>query len=502
MPLPKFITNVLLAVLTSSLLILSFPKTDLWILSWFAFVPLFAALEDKSARCSFFLSYLCGLLFFGGVFYWFIHVTYVGAILLILYCSCYFGLFGYVVSRTRHQSSFVKVITLSCTWVMLEFIRSHLLTGFGWAALGYSQYKNLVMIQIADVTGFYGVSFLLMMVNVSINEIWNGLKHHRTQSALRLSLAVVCVLLSVFLYGSTRLDQTYEGETLSVSIVQANIPQELKWYEPAWPDLLETYMSITREAALANPDLIVWPETAFPGYLGEHDETFDQLRDFVDQLNIPLLLGTVVKEGDDYYNSAVLLDDEGLIVKQYNKLHLVVFGEYIPFRKWFPFLERFIPIADFTPGENYVLFPLSTSASRISTLICFEDSVAYLSREFVRRGSSLLINMTNDAWFKDTKMPYMHLQTSVFRAIENRRELIRVANTGVSAFIGADGALKQSVSNEQGKETYVLGFAHKTVTLIHQQTLYTTFGDIFSMICSLIALCMLFQIIFKQNRKV
>lgn len=502
MHLQRSVKDILLVTLTSALLILSFPKADVWFFAWMAFVPLFVALEGRSARSSFLYAYFCGLIFFCGVFYWFIHVTVVGAILIILYFSLYFGVFGYIYASARHQSKFIKVIFLSCSWVMLEFIRSHLMTGFGWAALAHSQYKNLVMLQIADVTGFYGVSFLVMMVNVSLKEIISDFKHHRIKSAIPLALSVMGLLLSVFLYGSYRMNQTYEGPTLSVSIVQANIPQELKWYEPSWPDIMEKYKIITRQAALDHPDLIVWPETAFPGYLGEHDDYFDQLRRFVDELNIPLLLGTVAKEGNDYYNSAVLLDGQGRIIEQYNKLHLVMFGEYIPFRKWFPFLTDIIPIADFTPGENYVLFPSPSGKSLISTLICFEDSVPYVSREFVQRGSNLLINITNDAWFKDTKMPYMHLATSVFRAIENRRELIRAANTGISVFIGADGALKQRVSNKQGKETYVSGFTNEKVTLINKQTLYSTYGDIFSMICSIIALGLIFQIIFRQKRKV
>jgi apolipoprotein N-acyltransferase len=231
---------------------------------------------------------------------------------------------------------------------------------------------------------------------------------------------------------------------------------------------------------LDDPQLIIWPETAFPGYIGEHDEVFDRVRRFAHSLQIPLLLGSVVTEEGSYYNSSVLIGRDGEIAQRYDKLHLVPFGEYIPFRSLFPFLSQIVPIADFSPGRDLTLFSEETTGDNFSTLICFEDSVAGLPRRFVRQGSELLVNITNDAWFKDTKAPYLHLQSSVFRAIENRRTMVRAANTGISGFIAPSGRITGLLRDAQGKPTYVLGHLTQEVGFNDTPTLYTIYGDLFS----------------------
>lgn len=485
------------SVLSAACLILAFPQTDWGGLAWIALVPLMGVLDGKKPRAAFGWGYFCGILFFAGTLYWFIHVTVLGAVLLILYLSLYIGLFGLGYNFFRNHPPLIKLFVLPGVWTALEFIRAHLFTGFGWAGLGYSQYKNLPLIQIADVAGVFGVSFLVVMVNVFWKETFPLFFHSggayrkgRFYAAL-----MTCILLSILGYGMFRL-KTVEtadaasaaaGEMVSVAVIQADIPQEMKWFDPAWPDILKRYMILTRAAVKEKPDLIIWPETSYPGILWEDTELWEELKDFVRRQKVPLLVGAVTKEAGDYYNSAILLSGQGEAVRQYRKIHLVPFGEYIPLRRLFPFLSRIVPIADFTPGKEFTLFPFSGAAgaalNHFSVLICFEDTVSGLGSKFSKNGAGLFINITNDAWFADTKAPFLHLQSSVFRAVENRRGLVRAANTGVSGFIDASGRLIKAVKDARGKMTYVEGYAAAPVSFRREETFYAKFGDIFTFGC-------------------
>jgi apolipoprotein N-acyltransferase len=360
--------------------------------------------------------------------------------------------------------------------------------------LGYSQFTNTVFIQMADLTGVFGVSFVIMAVNVALKIAIDRSRAGRIAYG-PLASAVLMVAV-VWLYGSYRLSQQPTGPTFKVAVIQANIPQELKWHEPSWPQILEKYFILTERAALEKPDLIIWPETAFPGYVGEHDDVFERLRRFVAGIRLPVLLGTVVTEEGRYYNSAIMLDERGETVEQYHKLHLVPFGEFIPFRRWLPFLSQIVPIADFTPGDQLVLFSGMPIPGGFNVLICFEDSIPGLSRAFVKEGSELFINITNDAWFKDTKAPFLHLQSSVFRAVENRRAVIRAANTGISGFIGADGRIQKLLNDDKGKVTYVEGFVLAQVMFHEAIGGYARWGDLFSYGAYLMLLALILQ---RQN---
>ncbi len=492
---------LLLNALSAGSLILAFPKTDIWPLAWVGLVPLLYALDGQTPARAFARAYLCGVLFFGGTLYWLIHVTLPGMLLLVAYLSVYFGLFGVGYNFLAGSKTAWRPFGIASLWTLLEFIRAHFLTGFGWSSLGYSQSGNILVIQVADLAGVYGVSFLIVLGNVLLKEVLDGYHQNPGPRKFKIpsSLVVPVLVLALALgYGALRLavlsraqDQPAFGEArqgrpapqASIAVVQANIPQSMKWYEPAWPDIMARYKILTEAAAKTKPDLIVWPETSYPGILWEDVELFDELKKFVARLGVPLLAGAIVKEGDQYYNTAILLSKDGEVLQTYRKIHLVPFGEYLPLRPLFPFLEHIIPIADFTAGEEYTVFKLRDDGKLFSVLICFEDTLGGLTRQFVRQGAGLLVNMTNDAWFKDTKEPYMHMQAAVFRSVENRRTLVRAANTGVSSFINSSGRVVKAVRDENGKQTYVAGYETMQVRFEQQETFYTRYGDVFLLVC-------------------
>jgi len=486
----KPLRNLLLCICSAGLLILAFPKTDISILAWVGLVPLMFALDGKSPRQAFRLSYFCGLIFFAGTLHWFTHVTGLGATLLVLYCALYFGMFGVGYSYFFQKSSFSKLFMLPSIWVVGEFIRAHFLTGFDWGGLAYSQYKNLAFIQIADVTGMFGTSFFVVMINVLLKEIISAMIMPRKNFKILAPSLIATALLTilVFGYGQWKLNSPRPEGDISIAVVQANIPQDMKWDKSSWPTIMGRYQVLTLEAAKEKPHLIIWPETSFPGMLWKDKATFMKLEDFVKELNIPLLFGSVIKEEGKYHNSAILLSKEAEMIERYDKVHLVPFGEFIPFRSIFPFLEQIVPIGDFTAGNDFTIFPFSPKTP-FSVLICFEDTVARLSRQFVLNGAQLLINITNDAWFEDTKAPFMHLQSSVFRTVENRRYLVRSTNTGVSCFIDNLGRILNCVKDHNGKKTYTSGYIIEKISLNSKMTFYTKFGDVFTFACFGCILC-------------
>jgi len=496
--------SILLSLLSAILLILSFPKFDLWGFSWFGFVPLFFAMENKKPLQRFLLSYFTGIIFFFGTLYWLYHVSILGLILLVLYLAIYFGLFGLIFSKTYILHTTYSLLFIPSLWVLLEYLRNHLFTGFSWVLLGYSQYLNLPIIQISDITGIWGLSFLVMMVNV---EIWQRVWKSKIKSILTTS----GIILFVLGYGFFRLNQKIEEKNLKVSIIQGNIPQEIKWEEAAKDSILDRYLDLTKKAAEDSPGLIIWPEASYPETIS-FKEDLSNLINLAKEINVPILLGVVRKDRDSYFNSAILIKSEKEIFR-YDKLHLVPFGEYIPLKSLFKFLETIYSIGDFSSGREYTVFKIlnpkmSTEDRRMvgrleseilrkssipnpkiqksfSVLICFEDIFPEISRRFVNRGADFLVVITNDAWFGRTSAPYQHLQASVFRAVENRRYLVRSANTGVSCFITPKGEIFSKVSHK--RDIFVSGYKTEDIILNSQKTLYTKFGDYFILFCLIIS---------------
>ncbi|MFH1655758.1 MAG: apolipoprotein N-acyltransferase [Candidatus Omnitrophota bacterium] len=486
---------LLLCIVGVILLVLPFLNGELWFLSWIGFLPLFLLLEEKTPAKAFCWTYLAGFLFFTSVLYWLIHVTIPGWLVLNIYLALYFGLFGLIVSLSKKIRNPYLLFFIPSAWVCLEFIRGTFLTGFPWAIIGYSQYKNLFIIQIADITGAYGVSFLLILTNFAIYKLIRNKKIY-----IRNFLSVIIIILLVLGYGYFRLNQKYEGEGLKISVIQGNIPQDKKWQPDLQSYILAKYLAITRLASKDNPDLIIWPETSVPGYLEDEGFLFENITSLAREIKTNLLLGTVAGEKWSIYNSATLLSREGRITKRYDKLHLVPFGEYIPLPRIFAFVADIAPapIGDFAFGKDYTVFSLyGNKELTFSVLICFEDVFPYLSRNFVRKGAKFLVNITNDAWFKKSVEPYQHLQSSVFRAVENRVWVVRAANTGVSCFVDPTGNVISRVQDKETKEDiFVPGYKTQDIHLENRPSLYTKIGDTFVLCCFIFCLT---GLIFRKN---
>lgn len=470
------------------LLILSFPKIEWSFLAWVALVPLFCVLDGQTLWRAFRRAYLCGFLFFFGTLGWFVYVTYPGAVLLIAFLSLYFALFGVMFVYFQKLPTTLRIFVLSSTWVAMEYIRAHLFTGFGWVMLGHSQYKNLLFIQIADMTGVYGVSFLVIFVNLLFFETWRAIvtKDDALRRALLTAqISAIVILSAVLVYGLVVIGQKKSYKTVNVGVVQPNIPLEINWDAARKPWIVAHTLQLTGQLEDKKLDLIVWPETSLPGTIGDDELLVDEIRQTARRLQVPILIGSVAEEDGHYYNSAFLIGADGQIHGRYDKIHLVPFGEYLPLRPILGWINAFVPLDDFTSGRTYKIFSSRENPKPFGVLICFEDTLEYLRRNFTSAGAEFFVNMTNDAWFKDTKAPFLHLQAAVFGCVETRRALVRAANTGVSAWVDPYGRIVHVVGDGHGKKTFVEATGWGRLPLNQEKTFYTKYGDIFTILCFL-----------------
>lgn len=487
------IRSILLAIVSGELLAIAFSSHNLGLLAWIALVPVFFSLENRSRLQAGTLFFITGIVFWAGTIYWLAHVTLPGTMAMIVWMALYCGLFGLLIRPFTINSTPYALVYIPAVWVLIEYIRSRLLTGFPWALIGYSQYLNLPAIQIADLTGAWGVSFLIVFTNAAIVEIIGAHKIKNFQRLKLVSVFLVLFLTLVFSYGFYRVHaaRTAHGaRRIRISVIQGNIPQEFKW-DPVYNDfILDRFLNLSTQALADDPDLIVWPEAALPVVLEEEPQYTQKIKEFSAQSRALILTGALTNRDSTYYNSAVLIHGFDKL-QRYDKLHLVPFGEYIPLKKTFPFLEAVAPIGDIARGREYSVFNYRTPGLKqplkFSVLICFEDLFPEISRRFVQRGAGFLVNITNDAWYRMTFAPYQHLQASVFRAVENRVYLVRSANTGISAFIAPDGAVISRVQDASGKDIFVRGWLTLEVDVTEAgKTIYNRFGDWFVLFCGLI----------------
>lgn len=459
--------NYLLYILASVLFLLPFIDNRFSLFAWICLIPIIIAVDqEKDIRLLIRNSFFAGWSIFLGGMYWLTRVTWPGYFVLTFCLAWFIVLFALI--RFYHKDFLVVPLA----WTVVEFIRGNFCGGMPWLLLGTSQACCLPVIQIADLTGVYGVSFIVALVNIGIRELLLAGKIRH--------FAVVVVILGITLiYGGYRLNQPLSGQKMRVGIVQPNVPQNIKWD----PDYSQWSLTRLKDLSRKLPpcDLIIWPETAV-----EYFEILKEIPELARERNCYFLVGStsVSWEGTEriYYNSAFLISPTGRVINEYRKLHLVPFGEYIPLAKAFPFLKNLTPIEEgFAPGKEYTLFRLENGTNPVSfaALICFEDIFPELARVFVVQGAQFLVNLTNDAWFGDTVAPYQHADISVFRAIENGVSLVRAANTGFSCFIDSRGRIVDSVKDKSGREICTAGCLAREILVTKRDTFYTRYGNIF-----------------------
>jgi apolipoprotein N-acyltransferase len=516
-----------LAVVTGLLSPLCFPDYNVGWLAWIALVPLHLALAGPStmtprreasgfahgrastqARRALWLGWLAGFLAFTGIMAWVVTAmhqygkmpliaSYPVMWLLAAYLGLYIGLYAVGYAWMVNRLPAAAFLGAPCLWVTLELIRAHFLSGLPWMLLGYSQYQWLPIIQIADITSVYGVSFLIVLVNVALADLilWGRRRWHRPHSLSipwHAPAAAILAMIAAWSYGQAALGNATRSDapSLAVGLVQPNIDQAHKWDQAYRRATLDRYAALTATAA-QGVDLVIWPEAATPFFFEEEPLYRVEVAVLAHRSGVPLLFGSPAlrryPNGRPYLlNSAYLLSPDGQIAGRYDKRHLVPFGEYIPLHSSVLFfLDKLVEgIGDFEAGTTATVFTPAVKPgapqSKISVVICYEVIFPDLVREFVAQGATVMATITNDAWFGESSAPYQHFAMVVFRSVENRVAFARSANTGISGLIDPSGRILHAtpIFTEQA----VSG----RLPLRQALTFYTRYGDVFAYACVII----------------
>jgi len=534
--------EVTLPVLSGILYSLSFPPFNFSLLAWIALVPLilslrggqrpskqsldfqkleFASPASGGLAITFVQGLLTGVIANLIIFFW-IWATFNAAkigflttlgcwLSLALILGTYFGLFALGLSFIRNP--WLRPWFGGALWVCLEHIRSFILTGFPWATLSQTQVHNLPLIQIASLTGAPAISFIIVAVNVTLAdcvlslrgpqisgesrhscesrnlsrktsfkimfETWMPAFAGMTKNFVGVFGPVFAVLLSVFIFGFIRVSN-YPPATshLKAAILQGNIDQYKKWDAQYEAEVRTTYENLAQKSAQSKPNLIIWPESAVPGWFPNDKFYAEWVQKVVKETKTYNIVGACSSSREGEFNSAFLLSPEGEILNQYSKIHLVPFGEYIPFgrifKKWVPYLGE---LGAFTPGTGEVIFKIKSSIS-ISTNICYEAIFAGIIRNCVKEGADIIVNLTNDGWFLKTGAPEQHFNANILRAVENARPVVRAANTGISGVIDPTGRiLLKTPLMETVEYSVEVPIANPGLTF------YTRWGEWFTILC-------------------
>jgi apolipoprotein N-acyltransferase len=493
--------KIILAIASGLLLTFSFPEAGCSYLAWFALTPLLIACRDLGFKDGLKTGLLSGLVHNITLLYWLSYTMetyghlplYLAVPILFLfsfYLSLYTAFFCGAVTRLAAKP-LIFFVAIPAIWVSLEYIRSFLFTGFPWELMAYTQYKSLHIIQVSDILGLYGVSFLLVLSNSALyigylyltKSGWRG-KRVKALHFASSAFIFLFALAIVWFYGKIEIEKVDKIVSASgkakISVIQGNIEQSEKWDPALQYSATKKYLNLSASAAAERPDLIVWPETAAPFYFLYDTGLTEMVQRGIAETGTNYLIGSpsFVRKGAgaEYYNSAFLIGRDGKVLGKYDKVHLVPFGEYVPFKKWLPFLGKIVEhVGDFWSGKKGAIIILNDHG--LGVLICYELIFPYLSRAEVRNGANLLVNITNDAWYGKTSAPYQHFSMTVFRAVENRRALVRAANTGISGFIDPSGRI--IVSTPIFEDAAVT----KDIPILREITFYTRFGDIFAYLC-------------------
>lgn len=508
--------SYLAAFLTGLLITVSFPTVfegiqfpNMGFLIWFALVPFIRAVRYASLRqvavLTFIMSFTCN----SGTSYWIYHAMHeygqlsplsslagiasMASILAVMH-AC-FVVFALWLGRTERVP---LDLIFSSLWVLYEWVRNYgPFGGYPWSNLGYTQGGWLTFVQLADVFGVYGITFLIVFTNSMWVDVLEWFEQRRRFPFRQLVIVLLCIGTAMT-YGHMRLKEirsdVKKAPSLKVGLVQPNIPQEIKWRRGWAEKHLERLIHWTDEGIREGAEMIVWPEASYPDVLPQNLEQLTELGGYP----VPIVIGAVTVAMDDagrqwLYNSALQLDPGGTITERYNKQHLVPLGEYVPLQNVLWFLEKIVPaIGNFSPGHNGT--PLVVDDQPYGVTICYEDLFPEISRRFVLEGADFIVNLTNDAWYKDSSQLDQHMNFSRFRAIENRRAMIRSTNTGRTAAIAPTGEILGQLPK------FTAGVLVTTIPLLDIRTIYSRFGDVpwFLLLFGMLAISIL---IMKMRRR-
>jgi apolipoprotein N-acyltransferase len=506
----------LLVLLSSVLQVLIFPLAGLYVLSWVAFAPLIVAvlrarpagaleiegsanLQAATPGQAFLLAYASGILWYAGTCYWIydtMHdhgglsapVALLALFLFCLYLGLYHGLFGLLLSLAvgPGRDDRRALLATPFLWVAVELARTRV-TGFPWNLLGTAQVDNISLSRITTWTGVYGVSFEIMLVNVAVAAAFLVPRKKRN-TLLMASFAAAAVLQAGRLVDAPALAADH-----AALLVQENIPVDTNWtrntFEQALSEL--TDLSVKNAAAestvSSKVDLIVWPESPAPFFT--NDPLFrDSVGRMAREAHSWVVTGAIgstpaTKNGgiaSQVFNSAVLVSPAGEWTARYDKVHLVPFGEYLPFPRLFAFAGGLTKeVGEFGMGESRS--PLDAGGIRLGVFICYESVFPDEVRQFANNGAQVLVNLSNDGWYGDSGAYAQHLNQTRMRAIENGRWLLSATNTGVTASIDPYGRTVGRLPRKQ-RAALVAHYALTSVT-----TFYTRHGDWFAGLCAIIS---------------
>jgi apolipoprotein N-acyltransferase len=475
-------------------------------LAWAALIPLLWVLNDVRPAEAFRRGIIFGIAHFLSLLYWLVptmviygHLpVYLGIGILFLFATILSMVFVApltyglaLVGRTPARVLFL----LPVFWVAADFLRSFLFTGFPWELIGYSQYRRLHLIQLLDIVGVYGLSGLIAFANAALllgclaatGKPWCGKPVGGRFAFSAIATATVLIGLT-WMYGEMRIAQidqlAADAPKSRVAVVQGNIEQSQKWDPIFQKAAIEKYLRLSLSTRADGPELIVWPESAAPFYFLAEIPPTRMVMQGVAEAATHFLIGAPAFEmrGDkaDYYNSAYLVGPRTEVLGRYDKAHLVPYGEYTPFKEFLPFLGKIVEhVGDFKAGEKGKT--LAWMGRKLGIQICYEIIFPELARAQVRNGAVLLITITNDAWYGKTAGPYQHFSLAVLRAVENRRALVRSANTGISGFVDPVGRMLDLTPLME--EAAVM----RELPLLDTLTPYTRWGDVFGAACLVVS---------------
>jgi len=489
----------LMTVASSLLISASYPPLDLGILAWFGLSPLFFLLRQRRPLSASFIGFIYGVFFGLFAFYWANDIASVNIptfLVMLFIFALFFLVFGLLYGLASKRVGAWMILATPALWVTVEYVRSNFFfLSMPWNLLGHSQHRFLPTIQIADITGVYGISFLLVAVNQFLSQVPDFLRQGKikpkdcTYAARWILPLFIVVLLCVlaFFYGWYKLGKNEKTDHLRIALVQANILARNDISIIQQVEHLRVYERLTKEAAQERPAVVIWPASSLPAPITSRVVRFTLIQ-LAPRIGTYLLVGGAGQDKGGppnegylpYSNSEFLISPSGRPVAQYSKIRLLAFNEYLPLQgiihwpEWITTLK-----GSFIPGKEYTLFEVS--GARFGTPVCWENMFPDLFRRFVKDGANFMACVTNEGFFGKSSAPYYQsLAIYVFRAVENRVVIARSATTGVSCIIHPNGEIAERITDGNGNDLSVAGFLVRDIPLSNKKTFYTIYGDIFA----------------------